>query len=159
MDANRERCNFTVVQSMRTRNSQKPNMMQILQIPFKQTARLNIANSFQTKQLDCELATTDVEIFQSLNFRKREEFKKPLVLVFSNPNAQSFSRINFEFPVEQIAVDPASHIVKEITTIYPVNDKTAMSLKAYSNYGLVILAPKGSTKYHKIELDKTRIAV
>jgi len=135
-------------------------MMQILQFPFKQTAKLNIANSFQTQQLDCELATTDLEIFQSLNFRTKEEFKKPLVLVFSNPNAQSFSRINFQFPVEQITVDATSHVVKEITTIYPAHNKeTSMSLKAYSNYGIVILAPKGSSKQHNITLDKTRIAV
>jgi uncharacterized membrane protein (UPF0127 family) len=135
-------------------------MMQILQFPFKQTATLNIANSLQTKHLDCELATTDLEIFQSLNFRTKEEFKKPLVLVFSNPNAQTFSRINFQFPVEQIAVDSDSHVVKEITTIYPAHHKeTSMSLKAYSNYGIVILAPKGSSKQHNITLDKTRIAV
>ena len=135
-------------------------MMQILDFPFKQTATLQIANHTQTKQLDCELATTDVEIFQSLNFRTREEFTKPLVLLFSNPTAKSFSRINFQFPVEQIAVDHASNVVKEITTIYPDNNnKTSMSLKAYSNYGIVILAPKGVSKLHNIRLDKTRIAV
>jgi uncharacterized membrane protein (UPF0127 family) len=107
-------------------------MMQILQFPFKQTATLNIANTLQTKHLDCELATTDIEIFQSLNFRTKEEFKKPLVLVFSNPNAQSFSRINFQFPVEQIAVDSDSHVVKEITTIYPAHHKeTSIMVLSY----------------------------
>lgn len=135
-------------------------MMQILDYPFKQTTKLNIANGFQTSQLECELATTDIEIFQSLNYRAPEAFKKPLVLVFDNPSAQSFTHCNFRFPVEQIAVDSSSHLVKEIKTIYPDNTKdNTLSLTSYTNYGMVILAPKGASKLHHIELNKTRIAV
>lgn len=134
--------------------------MQILPFPFKNTVQLHLANDNQTKVLNCELAATDLEIFQCLNFRKLEHFNKPLALRFDNPKAQSFSKINFEFPVEQIAVDAISQKVKELTTIYPAKNKNKLpNLKSYANFGLVILAPKGYIRNHNIKLEKTKIAV
>lgn len=132
--------------------------MQTLNFPFQQTVKLTIANNAKVKQIHCELATSDIEIFQALNYRKKEDFKKPLALVFENPKAQIFTRFNFAFAVEQIAVDAINNEVKDMETIYP-DTNNEWDLKGYSNYSLVILAPKGLIKSKNIQLHKTTIKV
>ena len=137
--------------------------MQILNFPFSNSVQVNISNDSEVNQLECELAHSDLEIFQSLNFRKEKHFNKPLALRFANPLAQSFTRQSFDFPVEQIIVDYKNNTVKSIETIYPdtkQNTKPSLySFKAYTNCSLVILAPKGLTKKRNIQVAKTKIIV
>jgi uncharacterized membrane protein (UPF0127 family) len=135
--------------------------MKILNFPFSKSAQISIYNDASFNQLECELAVSDIEIFQSLNYRKQKHFNKPLALQFSNPLAKSFSRHSFEFPVEQITVDYKDNIVKSIATIYPSTTKnnlnTIDSFTSYSDCSLVILAPTGLAKSHQIQVAKTKI--
>ena len=135
--------------------------MKSLQFPFNKSIALSIINDSIVNQLECELANTDLEIFQSLNYRKEKYFKKPLALKFSNPLAKSFSKQSFEFPVEQITVDYKNNVVKSIATIYPNTDKSNLNiiqnLTSYTDYSLVILAPKGLAKSINIQVAKTKI--
>ena len=135
--------------------------MQVLNYPFRKTVKIQIENDFMVNHLDCELAVSDLEIFQSLNYRKEKHFSKPLALLFSNPLAKSFSRQEFDFPVEKIEVDYKNNRVKSIDTIYPNKNKTLNNtldcLTAYSNCSLVILAPQGLTNVKNIRVAKTSI--
>lgn len=137
--------------------------MKILNFPFNHSAQLSIYNESEVKLIECELASSDVEIFQSLNYRKEKHFNKPLALKFSNPLAKSFTKHSFEFPVEQIVVDYKNHLVKSISTIYPSttksNTNTIENFTAYSDCSLVILAPKGLTKSKNIQVAKTKISI
>jgi uncharacterized membrane protein (UPF0127 family) len=137
--------------------------MKILNFPFSQSAQINISNDSKLYQIECELAASDVEIFQSLNYRKEKYFKKPLALKFSNPLAKSFSKQFFDFPVEQIVVDYKNNTVKSIATIYPSiiksNKNTNDNLISYSACSLVILAPRGLTKSKNIQVAKTKISM
>jgi hypothetical protein len=49
--------------------------MKILNFPFSQSAQISIYNDASFNQLECELAVSDIEIFQSLNYRKEKLFK------------------------------------------------------------------------------------
>lgn len=135
--------------------------MQALSYPFSKSIQLKISNDTVVNQVECELANSDLEIFQSLNYRKKKHFNKPLALLFSNPLAKSFSKQAFEFPVEQIVVDYKNNTVKSIDTIYPELTKQTKNpfdtFKAYSDCSLVILAPEGLTKSKKIQVAKTKI--
>jgi uncharacterized membrane protein (UPF0127 family) len=135
--------------------------MQVLNFPFNKSIKVQIVNDAVVNQLDCELANSDLEIFQSLNYRKEKHFSKPLALLFSNPLAKSFSKQAFDFPVEKIEVDYKNNTVKSIETIYPnknkTNNNTLDSFTAYSNCSLVILAPKGLTNAKNIRVAKTSI--
>jgi uncharacterized membrane protein (UPF0127 family) len=136
--------------------------MKSLQFPFNKSIALSIINDSIVNQLECELANTDLEIFQSLNYRKEKYFKKPLALKFSNPLAKSFTKQSFEFPVEQITVDYKNNVVKSIATIYPNTHKlniTNQNLTSYTDYSLVILAPKGLAKSINIQVAKTKIRI
>ena len=137
--------------------------MKILNFPFSRSAQISIYNDNILDLIECELASSDVEIFQSLNYRKEKHFKKPLALKFSNPLAKSFSKHFFEFPVEQISVDYKNHTVKSITTIDPStiksNINTIENFATYSDCSLVILAPRGLTKSKNIQIAKTKISI
>jgi hypothetical protein len=137
--------------------------MKILNFPFSQSAQISIYNDSKLDQIECELAASDVEIFQSLSYRKEKYFKKPLALKFSNPLAKSFSKQFFDFPVEQIVVDYKNHTVKSIATIFPSDIKsninTIDNLISYSACSLVILAPRGLTKSKNIQVAKTKISM
>ena len=137
--------------------------MKILNFPFSQSAQVSIYNQAELNFIDCELAVSDVEIFQSLKKKKKKHFKKPLALKFSNPLAKSFSKQSFEFPVEQIEVDCKNQTVKSITTIYPTtvksNINTIESFTFYADCSLVILAPRGLSKSKNIQVAKTKISM
>ncbi|MBU3715216.1 MAG: hypothetical protein FGM46_09780, partial [Ferruginibacter sp.] len=73
--------------------------MQHLNYPFDQTVTLNITTGGKKILLEAELASSEMEIYQSLNYRQPDEFTRPLVLRFQNPNIQYFSKQSFAFPV------------------------------------------------------------
>lgn len=132
--------------------------MSQLNIPFNQSTSLIVSTDKQPLKIKTELATSDIEIFQALNYRTKKEFTQPLTLKFSNPLAQSFVKINFSFPVEMIAVDYLTNKVKK-TQFIPAKKEGGDFIQGYSEYALVILAPKGFCKSIKIQEDVTIIKI
>jgi hypothetical protein len=128
--------------------------MSQLNTPFEQSATLLIAGPKQTIKIKTELAVSDIEIFQALNYRTKKEFKQPLTLKFSNPLLQSFVKINFLFTTELIAVDYRNNEVKKIQLL-PFKKGTGDFIQGFSEYSIVVFAPKGFCKENKIEEGKT----
>jgi hypothetical protein len=124
--------------------------MSKLNTPFAQTTSITIVTGKSTFKVGTELASSDIEIFQSLNYRSKKEFTKPLTLRFGNPLAQSFVKFNFNFSVELIAVDYLSHKVKKLQVI-PAKKGGGDFIQGFSEYSIVVFAPIGFSKAHKIK--------
>lgn len=133
--------------------------MNRLNIPFEQTTSLIISTGNQRIKIKTELATSDIEIFQALNYRTKKEFSQPLTLKFGNPLAQSFVKINFSFPVEIIAVDYLTHKVKKTQFIPAKKEKGGDFIQGFSEYSVVVFVPRGFCKGNKIEEGKTAITI
>lgn len=130
--------------------------MSQLNTPFEQTTSLILSTGKQRLKIKTELATSDIEIFQALNYRTIKEFTQPLTLKFSNPLAQSFVKFNFSFPVEMIAMDYLTHKVKK-TQFIPAKKEGGAFIQGFSEYSIVVFAPRGFCKSNKIEESKTII--
>ncbi len=126
--------------------------------PFEQTTSFILSTGNQRLKIKTELASSDIEIFQALNYRTKKEFTQPLTLKFSNPLAQSFVKMNFSFPVEMIAVDYLTYKVKKAQFI-PAKKEGGDFIQGFSEYKLIIFGPKGFCKKNKIEEDKTIIEI
>ena len=124
--------------------------MSKLNTPFAQTTTLLIAAGKKAFKVRSELASSDIEIFQALNYRTKKEFTKPLTLKFSNPLAQSFVKINFKFPVEMIAVDYVTNQVKKLQFI-AAKKEGGDFIQGFSEYSIVVFAEKGFAKKHGIK--------
>lgn len=130
--------------------------MSKLTTPFQNETSVIIKNTKDTFKIKTELACSDIEIFQSLNYRKKKEFTKPLTLKFSNPLVQSFVKINYEFPVEIITIDYLTNRVKKVQVVY-VKKYSSDFIQGFSEYSIAILAPIGFSRKHKIEDNMTII--
>lgn len=119
-----------------------------LQFPFESNCLIKIKNEKQIEKVTCELAESVIEIFQSLNFRKENDFNIPLILQFKNPNVQSYVLFNYNFAVEHICIDTEGKVVKSY--LQPDNKSSATFIHAYSSYNFIILAPKGFIRQYKI---------
>ena len=126
--------------------------MKHLSFPFESSTALQIKTGKKKDQLICELATSDIEIYQSLNYRAKKDFKIPLVLQFESPIVQSLSLQNFSFPVEQICIDYRDGKVKKTGIISPSKTQGKF-IHGYSEFSLVILAPVGTIKKYGITID------
>jgi len=131
--------------------------MKHLNFPFQETIELTFKIGNHKKNVICELASSDIEIFQSLTKRKRKDFKIPLVLLFKNPLIQSFSLQGFNFPVEQICVDYNSNIVKKYNIIH-LSKSVGEFVQSYSEFSMVILSPLKYYPKGLVELNKTKIS-
>jgi hypothetical protein len=123
--------------------------MSKLNTPFEQSATLLISTNRNQLKIKTELASSDIEVFQALNHRTKKEFIFPLTLKFSNPLAQSFVKMNFLFPVEMIAVDYLTNKVKKIQFIQAKKEGGDF-IQGFSEYSVVVFAPNGFSKKHKI---------
>lgn len=132
--------------------------MSKLNIPFEQSVTLLISNDKKQLKIKTELASSDIEIYQALNYRTKKEFVQPLTLKFSNPLAQSFVKINFLFPVELISIDYITNKVKKIQLI-PTQKDTGDFIQGFSEYSVVVFAPRGFSKTNKIEEGVTSIKI
>lgn len=132
--------------------------MSKLNIPFEQSVTLLISNDKKQLKIKTELASSDIEIYQALNYRTKTEFVQPLTLKFSNPLAQSFVKINFLFPVEMISVDYITNKVKKIQLI-PAKKESGDFIQGFSEYSIVIFAQRGFSKTNKIEEGVTSIKI
>ncbi len=130
--------------------------MKHLAIPFQDSIELTFDNRTRKKSLVCELASTEIEIFQSLCYRNAKDFKTPLVLLFKNPLIQSLSMIGYKFDVEQIFVNIETGVVNKIYTIYK-SKQSGLFIQGYSEFSMVILAPVGFCNKYSIEILKTKI--
>ena len=130
--------------------------MNFLSYPFPNDSKIIISSGTKQKTYNCETASSKIEIFQSLCYRKTNEFNRPLVLIFDNPHIQHFSMINYKFDVEQIFVNYDTSLVNKFNTIY-YNKKSSLFIQGYSEFSLVILAPVGFVESQKIKLFETKI--
>lgn len=128
--------------------------MNHLSFPFPNSIELKISTGTRKKTTLCELASSEIEIFQSLTNRKK--IYEPLVLYFKNPLNQSFSKQLFKFKVEHICVDYKTNIVKKYNIIYPSKSKGEF-IQSYSEFSLVILTPNGYFSKGLIIENKTEI--
>ena len=126
--------------------------MKNLPFPFEASVVLNIKTGKKKDQLVCELAASTIEIYQSLNYRSKKDFKIPLVLKFESPIVQSLSLQNFSFPVEQICIDYRDGKVKKAGLIRPAKTPGKF-IHGYSEFSLVILAPVGTIEKYGITID------
>ena len=132
--------------------------MKYLPFPFEQSTSLVIKTAKSINILTAELASSDVEIFQSLNYRAAKDFKSPLVLQFSNPLIQSLSLQQFKFDAEQILIEEGSNVVRGVQLIKKAK-ASGKYVQAYAGFSLAILAPVGFAKKFGIELNKTIITI
>ncbi len=130
--------------------------MSQLNTPFQQSETLFVTGTKQQIKIKTELAISDIEIFQALNYRSKKEFIQPLTLKFNNPLAQSFVKLNFSFTTELIAVDYITHKVKKIQLL-PAKNQSGHFIQGFSEYSIVVFTPKGFCKANKIVEGKTII--
>ncbi|MEI6596342.1 MAG: hypothetical protein WCO28_12325 [Bacteroidota bacterium] len=128
--------------------------MKHLPFPFDANIVLQIKTGKKKEQLVCELAASTIEIYQSLNYRSKKDFKIPLVLQFESSIVQSLSLQNFSFPVEQICIDYRDGKAKKAGLIRPAKTPGKF-IHGYSEFSLVILAPVGTIKKLGITVDLT----
>lgn len=130
--------------------------MNFLSYPFPNDSKIIISSGSKQKTYNCESAASKVEVFQSLCYRKAKDFNKPLVLIFDDPHSQNLSMIDYKFDVEQIFVNYYTGTVNKINVLYS-NKKSNLFIQGYSEFSMVILAPKGFVKSQKIKLFETKI--
>lgn len=133
-------------------------MKHYLSFPFTESITLIIKTGSLAVKLQTELASTDIEIYQSLNYRTIKHFKRPLTLLFNKPLIQTFTKLNYAFTTELLAIDYQTNKVKKIQTIHPKKEQGDF-IQGFSEYALVVLAPKGFCKKNKIEEGKTIINI
>lgn len=130
--------------------------MKHLTFPFSDNCTIEISNGRVKRHIDCELASSEIEIFQSLSYRKCIDI--PLVLLFKNPLKQNFSKQQFKFNVEQICVDNKNNYVTKINILYPSQSRGEF-IQSYSEYALIILSPIGFFQKDLLIENKTKIKV
>lgn len=133
--------------------------MKHLKFPFAETVTLVVKNGKTKLAIDCELASSEIEIYQSLAYRKKKDFTKPLALVFESPTVQYLSKQSFDFPLVQVNVDYQSNLVKKVLHIPKSGKVNGSYIQAYSEFSLVLLIPQGNDLIKHIVLDQTTIAL
>ena len=131
--------------------------MQHLNYPFDQTVTLNITTDGKKILLETELASSEMEIYQSLNYRKPDEFTRPLVLLFQNPNIQYFSKQAFAFPVVQVCCEKKTGLVKRVALITQPTNFEGNFIQCYSEFLLVLYLPPNAPVLKQIKTGSTII--
>ena len=131
--------------------------MQHLSYPFDQKAKLKITTGSKKILLEAELASSEIEIYQSLNYRQPDEFIQPLVLRFQNPDIQYFSRQSFAFPVVQVCVDWKTGLVKRVAPIAAQANTDGNFIQCYSEFLLALFLPPNALVLKQIKTDVTKI--
>lgn len=131
--------------------------MQYLSYPFIQIAKLTITNGNKKILLEAELASSEIEIYQSLNYRQSEEFTRPLVLRFQNPNIQYFSKQSFAFPVVQVCCEKKTGLVKRVAPITQRTNLEGNFIQCYSEFLLVLFLPPNAPVLKQIKTGSTTI--
>jgi hypothetical protein len=131
--------------------------LQHLSYPFDQIAKLKITNGSKKILLEAELASSEIEIYQSLNYRQPEEFIQPLVLRFQNPDIQYFSQQSFAFPVVQVCAERKTGLVKRVAPIAVQANTGGNFIQCYSEFLLVLFLPPTAPILKQIKTGATTI--
>jgi hypothetical protein len=131
--------------------------MKHLSYPFDQAAKLKITNGSKKILLEAELASSEIEIYQSLNYREPDEFIKPLVLRFQNPDIQYFSMQSFSFPVVQVCAERKTGLVKRVASIAAQVNTGGNFIQCYSEFLLVLFLPPNAPVLKHIKSGSTII--
>lgn len=131
--------------------------MQHLRYPFNQIAKLTITTGNKKILLEAELASLEIEIYQSLNYRQPDEFTRPLVLRFQNPNIQYFSKQSFAFPVVQVCCEKKTGLVKRVAPITQPTNSEGNFIQCYSEFLLVLFLPPNAPVLKQIKSGSTII--
>ena len=133
--------------------------MKHLQFPFAENVTIEITNGRKKVLVECELASSEIEIFQSLSYRTKKDFKKPLVLLFDNPTTQYLSRQSFNFPVIQVNVSSSSNLVKKVSFVPKSNKENGQYIQSFAEFSIVLLLPVDSELKKQIVENKTIISL
>lgn len=133
--------------------------MKHLKFPFAENVTIEITNGKKKAIVECELASSEIEIFQSLSYRTKKDFKKPLVLLFDNPTTQYLSRQSFNFPVIQVTVNYGNNLVKKVSLVPKSNKENGQYIQSYAEFSLVLFLPFDSELKKLIVENKTIINV
>jgi len=131
---------------------------QHLPFPFSKKATIQLTTGKKTQIIECELASSVIEIFQSLCFRKKNQFKQPLLLKFENPLQQNFSRQTFSFDVIQVCFDYETGLAKKITPIRKSSGKAAF-VQSFAEFSFVLLLPPKAQLVRSIVVNQTKISI
>lgn len=129
-----------------------------LPFPFAHKAQIDIKNEAGFKQVDAELAASEIEIFQSAAYRTDKDLPRPLVLLFDDATQQQFSKQDLSTPLEQILIEANTGKVVGIYPILP-NPSKGRFIQCFSGLQAVILALPGFAKKHGIQLHKTIVGI
>jgi uncharacterized membrane protein (UPF0127 family) len=131
---------------------------QHLPFPFSKKATIQLTTGKKTQIIECELASSVIEIFQSLCFRKKNQFKQPLLLKFDNPLQQTFSRQTFSFDVIQACFDYETGLAKKIAPIRKSSGKAAF-VQSFAEFSYVLLLPADAQLGRRIVVNQTKISI
>jgi uncharacterized membrane protein (UPF0127 family) len=133
-------------------------ILQHLPFPFSKKATIQLTTGKKTQIIECELASSVIEIFQSLCFRKKNQFKQPLLLKFDNPLQQTFSRQTFSFDVIQACFDYETGLAKKIAPIRKSSGKAAF-VQSFAEFSYVLLLPADAQLGRRIVVNQTKISI
>lgn len=131
---------------------------QHLPFPFSKKATIQLTTGKKTQIIECELASSVIEIFQSLCFRKKNQFKQPLLLKFDNPLQQTFSRQTSSFDVIQACFDYETGLAKKIAPIRKSSGKAAF-VQSFAEFSYVLLLPADAQLGRSIAVNQTKISI
>jgi hypothetical protein len=117
--------------------------MEYIPFPFPKQDELKITFDGKTISCTAELADTIPTIYQALNYRSKEEFTQPLVLLFSDPITPHSVWFNFPFAVELIEVSNWSRYGFQPAQNYP-----GTFVKNYVGLKALVLLPEGFFQQH-----------
>jgi hypothetical protein len=132
--------------------------LQHLPFPFSKKVIVRLTTGKKTLIVECELASSVIEIFQSLSFRKKNQFKQPLLLKFENPLQQTFSRQTFDFDVIQVCFDYETGLAKKIAPIRKSSGKAAF-VQSFAEFSFVLLLPPNAQLVRRILVNQTKISI
>jgi len=129
-----------------------------LSFPFARNAEITIKRKKRVIKIQAELATSEIEIFQSACYRTSKDLPKPLVLLFDNSTIQSFTLQNYQTPIEQILVEADTNNVVGVFWLKPQR-VAGNHIQGFTGLRCVILANPGFAEKNKISLDDTTITI
>ncbi len=100
---------------------------------------------FENNCISCtaEIADSTSTIYQALNYRSKEEFIHPLVLLFPDPGTPYLVRFNFPFAVELIEVAQGTRYGSQPAQTYP-----GTFVKNYVGFKGLVILPQGFFQSH-----------
>lgn len=109
-------------------------------------------------EVTCDLADDPVAAFRSLQMKPRKEFVRPLILKPDDPDLPMLVYSSFHYPVEQICITRSTRRIEKLGTLAP-STTCGQFIQSFTGHSMVILAPEGFMKKHKIDRIETDIEI